>query len=574
MNRSLGWHSAARAVIILNVFRRLLILAWLCAVPVLAGPDDDFVEIYQLIQQTDSFREQGQFSQARTGYERAQELLRALKKGYPQWNDRVIAYRLRYVAEKLEALPSVETPSPVVVAEPVAKPVEAPANEVLTQFNALNSEIGTLRSEKIRLEAKLREALTAQPAPVDPKELQAAVDRITQLQATNKALLTRLETQQQERTTLVEKVLLEEAQKALQTANQQLSGQQEKTVELERLRKLTEAELKRLQEVDLKGLKSENSMLKSQVDALQSETERGQQIANLTQRLEVLQSKFEEANRANELLVADRDQLAKQLQELKVRQTEEGVLRVKQLETDLALARAEADRHSATAVQLETKLSAETVSRARLEGENKDLVKRLESLTQQVTGVKLLQTQLTAEQEEREELEAQLKAAEEQLAAVSLASDVSGKPSPTVEQGQVTAGSLPDPALVSQIQILSGETVRLREALREGRARQLELSSLLTDAQSAVARLESEKRGLLKSMAELQATPSQRQVARTQRTITSLEEKVRSLEKERDKLAQRLAQASEKSKSGIQFARRARLGIPREDAQRFRDSRN
>jgi hypothetical protein len=46
------------------------------------------------------------------------------------------------------------------------------------------------------------------------------------------------------------------------------------------------------------------------------------------------------------------------------------------------------------------------------------------------------------------------------------------------------------------------------------------------------------------------------------------------LEKERDKLAQRLAQASEKSKSGIQLARRARLGIPREDAQRFRESRN
>lgn len=574
MNCSAGWYSGPGAVITSNVFRRLFILAWLCTVPVLAGPDDDFVEIYQLIQQTDAFREQGQFSQARTGYERAQELLRTLKKGYPQWNERVIAYRLRYVAEKLEALPTVEPASQVVVGEAVAKPVEAPANEVLAQFNALNSEIGTLRSEKLRLEAKLREALTAQPAPVDPKELQAAVDRITQLQATNKALLTRLETQQQERTTLVEKVLLEEAQKALQTANQQLSSQQEKTVELERLRKLTEAELKRLQEVDLKGLKTENSTLKSQVDALQSETDRGQQIANLTQRLEVLQSKFEEANRANELLVADRDQLAQQLQDLKVRQTEEGLLRVKQLETDLALARAEADRHSVTAAQLETKLSAETVSRARLEVENKDLVQRLDALTQQLTGVKLLQTQLTAEQEERAELEAQLEAAEERLAALSSPSEAPGNLLPTAEQGQVAAGSLPDPALVSQIQILSGETVRLREALREGRARQVELASLLTDAQTAVTKLESEKRGLLKSMAELQATPTQREVARTQRKITSLEEKVRSLEKERDKLVQRLAQASEKSKSGIQLARRARLGIPREDAQRFRDSRN
>ena len=111
----------------------LLITVFLTGV-LWAGPDDDFVEIYQLIQQTDAQRENGRFTEARAGYERAKTLLLALKKGYPEWNERVIAYRLRYVAEKLAVLPAADpaappgsTPGATAEALPEALPGSSPA---------------------------------------------------------------------------------------------------------------------------------------------------------------------------------------------------------------------------------------------------------------------------------------------------------------------------------------------------------------------------------------------------------------------------------------------------------------
>lgn len=560
------------------MIRRLLATIILCAVPVFAGPDDDFVEIYQLIQRTDAQREAGQWSEARNGYERAQEMLRALKKGYPQWNERVVAYRLRYVAEKLEQIPAANVAATETAGTSAAPAAAAePANEVIAQFNALSSEIVSLRTEKQRLEAKLREALTAQPAPVDPKELQAAVERIAQLQATNQALTSRLETQQAERKNLVEKVLLDEAHQALSAANQQLASQREKTVELERLRHLAEGELKRLQDGELQGLKSENKTLKTQVEALQSETERGRQIANLTERLATLQEKLEQELKVNEALSRDRDKLAQELQDLRARQSEEEIVRLKQLETDLALARAESDRQAEVARQLEVRLASESGARVRLEGENKDLLARVEALTEQAAGIQTLQSQLTAEQEERVELEAQLQAAEERLSVLTASAVAPGGSGPVESESAaspaVDAPAVPDPALVAQIQILTAETARLRDVIRDGRTRQAELSALLDDARASMARMESEKRAMLKTIGELQATPTQRQLARSDRAIKSLEEKVRELEKERDRLASKLAEASDRSKSGIQYARRARLGNPKEDAVRFRMER-
>ena len=560
-----------------RMIRRLIATIILCVVPVLAGPDDDFVEIYQLIQRTDAQREAGQWRDARNGYERAQELLRALKKGYPQWNERVVAYRLRYVSEKLEQIPAATAAPSDTAAAAAPVPAAEPANEVIAQFNALSSEIVSLRTEKQRLEAKLREALTAQPAPVDPKELQAAVERIAQLQATNQALTTRLESQQAERKNLVEKVLLDEAHQALSAANQQLASQREKTVELERLRHLAEGELKRLQDGELQGLKSENKTLKTQVEALQSETERGRQVANLTERLATLQEKLEHELKVNEALSRDRDKLAQELQDLRARQSEEEIVRLKQLETDLALARAESGRQAEVARQLEVRLASESGARVRLEGENKDLLARVEALTEQAAGIQTLQSQLTAEQEEREELEAQLKAAEERLGVLTASAAAPGGSGPAEAEA---AGSAPsdvpavaDPALVAQIQILTAETTRLREVIRDGRTRQTELTTLLEDARTTMARMESEKRAMLKTIGELQATPTQRQLARSDRAIKSLEEKVRELEKERDRLASKLAEASDRSQAGIQYARRARLGNPKEDAVRFRMKR-
>ena len=526
-----------------------------------AGPDDDFVEIYQLIQQTDAQRENGRFNEARAGYERAQALLLALKKGYPQWNERVIAYRLRYVAEKLAVLPAADPAAPAASVPGVAAQAE-PEGEVLTQFRNLHGEITQLRGEKQRLEAKLREALTAQPAPVDPKELQAAVERITQLQSTNRALSEKLEAQQAERRNLVEKVLVDEAQQALQAANQQLAAQAEKTIELESLRNRAEAELKRLQSGEISQLQTQNQTLKSQVNELASSTDRGEQIANLAERVAKLQTGLQESREQNEVLLADRAKLERQVEDLRARQSEESLVRTRQLETDLALARAEGERQSVRAIQLEDRLKRELGVRGTLEQDNRSLSNRVAELTGKVEDLQSAEIQLQAEKEERIELEAQLKAAEQQLAAVPIA----GPASPLSPAA--------DPVLTARAQALEAETVRLRDALRESRTRQNELLALVAESEKSRARWERERQELLASLSAFQKSPAQQQLARATASISTLEERVRRLEKERETLARRLDEATRKSRAELQQVRKIRMGTPREEAARFRLERN
>lgn len=526
-----------------------------------AGPDDDFVEIYQLIQQTDAQRENGRFSEARAGYERAQALLLTLKKGYPEWNERVIAYRLRYVAEKLAVLPAVDPAAPPGSAPGAAAEV-VPEGEVLTQFRNLHGEITQLRGEKQRLEAKLREALTAQPAPVDPKELQAAVERITQLQSTNRALSEKLEAQQAERRNLVEKVLVDEAQQALQAANQQLAAQAEKTIELESLRNRAEAELKRLQSGEISQLQTQNQALKSQVNELASSTDRGEQIANLAERVAKLQTGLQESREQNEVLLADRAKLERQVEDLRARQSEESLVRTRQLETDLALARAEGERQSVRAIQLEDRLRREQGVRGTLEQDNRSLSNRVAELTGKVEDLQSAEIQLQAEKEERLELEAQLKAAEQQLAAVPIAGPA-GTLSPAA-----------DPVLTARAQALETEAVRLRDALRESRTRQNELLALVAESEKSRARWERERQELMASLSTLQKSPAQQQLARATASISTLEERVRRLEKERDTLARRLDEATRKSRAELQQVRKNRMGTPREEAARFRLERN
>ena len=538
----------------------LLIAVFLTGV-LWAGPDDDFVEIYQLIQQTDAQRENGRFTEARAGYERAKTLLLALKKGYPEWNERVIAYRLRYVAEKLAVLPAADPAAPP-GSTPGAAAEAVPEGEVLTQFRNLHGEITQLRGEKQRLEAKLREALTAQPAPVDPKELQAAVERITQLQSTNRALSEKLEAQQAERRNLVEKVLVDEAQQALQAANQQLAAQAEKTIELEGLRNRAEAELKRLQSGEISQLLTQNQALKSQVNELASSTDRGEQIANLAERVAKLQTGLQESREQNEVMLADRAKLERQVEDLRARQSEESLVRTRQLETDLALARAEGERQSVRAIQLEDRLKREQGVRGTLELDNRSLSNRVAELTGKVEDLQSAAIQLQAEKEERLELEAQLKAAEQQLAAVPITGPAN------------TLSPAADPVLTARAQALEIEAVRLRDALREGRTRQNELLALVAESEKSRARWERERQELLASLTALQKSPAQQQLVRATASIGTLEERVRRLEKERDTLARRLDEATRKSRAELQQVRKNRMGTPREEAARFRLERN
>ncbi|MFM7100537.1 MAG: hypothetical protein ACKO3N_05150, partial [Verrucomicrobiota bacterium] len=133
--------------------------------------------------------------------------------------------------------------------------------------------------------------------------------------------------------------------------------------------------------------------------------------------------------------------------------------------------------------------------------------------------------------------------------------------------------TVPDPALLAQIQELSVETSRLRDALKESRARQVELASLVSDAKAAVGKLEAEKRQMLKTLDGLKSKPAERQLSKAERTVRSLQERVQNLERDKVQLMKRLETASDRSRNAIQLVRRHRLGIPKDDAQMFRDLR-
>lgn len=539
-----------------------------------AGADDDFIAIYNLIQQADSFRESRQAVTAREAYSNALRRLHELQRSYPTWNERVINYRLRYVAEKLSGLPETAAPASVAPSAPavvtLGGPVNtnnlAPAGEVIEQFNTLNAEIGRLSADKKLLEAKLREALTAQPAPVDPKEFQQAVERITALQSTNQVLLANLEKQQSDRKNLVERVVADEAKAALNEANRQILAQKIAASSLQKERAELEAQLKKLREGDLKELKNENTTLKSQVTELRSDTERGKQVADLTGKLGRLQTKLDETVKTNEQLLADKGRLEKQLDDFKSHQTEESIVRLNKLQTDLAVARADAGRNTARAEEIATQLTREKTVRLRLEQDNQSLTNRVAALTSQLDAAKALEGTLVAERAERAEVEAQLKAAERRLAAVAVAR-------PPSDSGNSTPAPSEDPAAAAQLKVMEQEVTRLRDSLRDSRARETEIRTLLTEAETQRARAQQERVELTRRLAqaEQQATAAPR--AQDARAIQSLEQRIRTLERQRDELSRRLTVASQRVTTQQAVARRQRSIAPRERALEFRESR-
>jgi hypothetical protein len=154
------------------------------------GPDDQYVQIYNLIQEADKLNNTDRPSEALPKYLEAQTGLLRFQKGYPDWNVKVIGFRLNYVAEKVATLsarvPARVAPMPAAAAKPVAQPGPSPAppaqpaapSDWDNQLNALKDQVRQLQTDKSVLEAKLKEALSVQPAAVDPRELAKAEEKV------------------------------------------------------------------------------------------------------------------------------------------------------------------------------------------------------------------------------------------------------------------------------------------------------------------------------------------------------------------------------------------------------------
>ena len=84
----------------------LLVLALLLGMhPARAeGPDDEYLEIRMLIQQADDLDKGGKAVPAKAKYEAAKAALATFRRDYPDWNVKLVTFRLNYVVQKVAAL--------------------------------------------------------------------------------------------------------------------------------------------------------------------------------------------------------------------------------------------------------------------------------------------------------------------------------------------------------------------------------------------------------------------------------------------------------------------------------------
>lgn len=199
------------------------------------GQDDQYIGIYATIQQADALLDSGDAHAAIARYLDAQAALKRLQTAFPDWNPKVVNFRLNYLAAKLATATAKLSTAPAPVPVPATKPaplapapapVAAPSQELLDELRALKELVGQLQADKGLLEAKLKEALTAQPAALDPRELAKADDRIKTLQKENDLLKVSLD-QERTKKTVADTTELERLKQQLADANKKLAEQKE-----------------------------------------------------------------------------------------------------------------------------------------------------------------------------------------------------------------------------------------------------------------------------------------------------------------------------------------------------------
>ncbi len=325
--------------------KRYLSLAIALLLTALAGArgqslDDQYVQIFNLIQEADALTAT-QPRQAVTKYSQAQARLEQMQRGTPDWNSKVVHFRLNYVrsriAELAGAAPAPAPAAPAAAAETAAVGSDGAKQirELQDQLAAFRDQIRDLQSEKELLEAKLKEAFAAQPAAADPRELAKAQDKLKLLLKENDLLQAAL-AGEKAKAAPASQAALEENRRALEEANRKLAVETrradglaaEKQALQQKLESLTPAAWNAAQAEKAKKALEETSQ---QLDAQQ------QAAAKWAAERETLQNRIHELSAQTDAaaaLRAENELLKKQL-------TKAGAAEAKDLPEQLAAARAQ-----------------------------------------------------------------------------------------------------------------------------------------------------------------------------------------------------------------------------------------
>jgi cytochrome c-type biogenesis protein CcmH/NrfG/shikimate kinase len=225
--------------------------------------DDRYLAIYSRIEQADRMSSSEQAAVMLPQYVKAQDDLQTFQKIYPDWNPKIISFRLDYVAQKIADL------TPLVVVKN-AIPTNTPSSteEWKSQFSVLHQQVQALQAENATLQAKLQEALAEQPATIDSRELDRAQDQINSLMKENdllKASMAELAPSTN---------LLRQAVQALSEANKKLTDERARADQLAYNNQILQGRLQMLasRPGSLDALRGENSLLKKQLADLKAVT--------------------------------------------------------------------------------------------------------------------------------------------------------------------------------------------------------------------------------------------------------------------------------------------------------------
>jgi cytochrome c-type biogenesis protein CcmH/NrfG len=298
------------------------------------GPDDDYVNIYGLIQQGDTLNDKNQIAPAIAKYAEAQNALKRFQNNYHDWHEKIVSYRLKYLADKISELTAraqsaatatntpvavavpapapVTTPEPVVTPEPVPEKVTPPpaTTEADDQIKNLQGQIQQLQANNAVLEAKLKEALAAQPATMDPQEFAKAQDRIKSLQKENDLLKANLA---QINTNVAPAILQNSArlQQDLAEANRKVAQLTQSNAALASQKDalLSQVKTSTVNDAATVALQNENELLKRKVADLQNRPAATTPDADLTLKLQQAQAQIAALQSDKDLLQSQKASL-------------------------------------------------------------------------------------------------------------------------------------------------------------------------------------------------------------------------------------------------------------------------
>ena len=237
------------------------------------NPDDQYIGIYNLIQQADSLADSGQPREALADYTQARAELDKFSKVFPGWNATIVNYRLNYIAQKISGLtaqlPETSASPPKAAAPAPSAP--APDAALQSQLAALQSQVGSLQADNQALQARLKEALSARPVAADAGDLAQARAQILSLMKQYDLLRAAAAQMKTERAGAAEPDALKKTQKALADANQKLAEQTRRADKLAQDNKALQARSQTSPDAgsgSLEALRAENALLKKQLAAL------------------------------------------------------------------------------------------------------------------------------------------------------------------------------------------------------------------------------------------------------------------------------------------------------------------